>query len=193
MSPDIGAAAPGPGPAGALDVQTWPVQMRRAPGFRVESWRRGAREAVTAELFRHSTTAGCRWVAERARAAPSAHGRDACGAVKCWMAAAPSEARYDDVLRRRRRWAVHHSRWRAPWSATRGSYRESKEERATVRNLLQSCYRSHDPARGAAATATCTWAEAKCDLKPGHQLVNRSAVFEERDDFEVEDQKKKTG
>lgn len=55
--------------AGALDVQTWPVQMKKGrQGFRVEVMAPEAlSEAVTAELFRHSTTAGVRrWVAERA-------------------------------------------------------------------------------------------------------------------------------
>jgi len=55
--------------AGALDVQTWPVQMKKGrQGFRVEVMApEGLAEAVTAELFRHSTTAGVRrWVAERA-------------------------------------------------------------------------------------------------------------------------------
>jgi hypothetical protein len=55
--------------AGALDVQTWPVQMKKGrAGFRVEVMAPEAlAEAVTAELFRHSTTAGVRrWVAERA-------------------------------------------------------------------------------------------------------------------------------
>ena len=55
--------------AGALDVQTWPVQMKKGrPGFRVEVVAPEERiDAVTAALFRHSTTAGVRrWVAERA-------------------------------------------------------------------------------------------------------------------------------
>src|SRR5258706_99208 len=55
--------------AGALDVQTWPVQMKKGrQGFRVEVMTPEAlAEAVTAELFRHSTTAGVRrWIAERA-------------------------------------------------------------------------------------------------------------------------------
>src|SRR5688572_17998697 len=55
--------------AGALDVQTWPVQMKKGrQGFRVEVLAPEALvEAVTAELFRHSTTAGVRrWFAERA-------------------------------------------------------------------------------------------------------------------------------
>jgi pyridinium-3,5-bisthiocarboxylic acid mononucleotide nickel chelatase len=55
--------------AGALDVQTWPVQMKKGrPGFRVEVLAPPDRaEAVTAALFRHSTTAGVRrWTAERA-------------------------------------------------------------------------------------------------------------------------------
>jgi len=55
--------------AGALDVQTWPVQMKKGrPGFRLEVVApEELVEAVTAALFRHSTTAGVRrWVAERA-------------------------------------------------------------------------------------------------------------------------------
>src|SRR5436190_18971270 len=55
--------------AGALDVQTWPVQMKKGrQGFRVEVVAPEAlAEIVTAALFRHSTTAGVRrWVAERA-------------------------------------------------------------------------------------------------------------------------------
>ncbi len=55
--------------AGALEVQTWAVQMKKGrQGFRVEVMAPEAlAEAVTAELFRHSTTAGVRrWVAERA-------------------------------------------------------------------------------------------------------------------------------
>src|SRR5881296_3767948 len=55
--------------AGALDVQTWPVQMKKGrSGFRVEVMApEELAEAVTAALFRHSTTAGVRrWVAERA-------------------------------------------------------------------------------------------------------------------------------
>ncbi len=54
--------------AGALDVQTWPVQMKKGrQGFRVEVITpEPLADAVTAELFRHSTTAGVRrWVAER--------------------------------------------------------------------------------------------------------------------------------
>jgi uncharacterized protein (TIGR00299 family) protein len=55
--------------AGALDVQTWPVQMKKGrAGFRLEVVAPEDRmDAVTAALFRHSTTAGVRrWVAERA-------------------------------------------------------------------------------------------------------------------------------
>ncbi len=55
--------------AGALDVQTWPVQMKKGrSGFRVEIVAPEAlAEPVTAALFRHSTTAGVRrWTAERA-------------------------------------------------------------------------------------------------------------------------------
>lgn len=55
--------------AGALDVQTWPVQMKKGrQGFRVEVMApEPVADAVTAELFRHSTTAGVRrWIAERA-------------------------------------------------------------------------------------------------------------------------------
>jgi hypothetical protein len=48
--------------AGALDVQTWPVQMKKGrTGFRCEVVvGESAVEAVTAALFRHSTTAGVR-------------------------------------------------------------------------------------------------------------------------------------
>ena len=48
--------------AGALDVQTWPVQMKKGrTGFRCEVVVEDARvDAVTAALFRHSTTAGVR-------------------------------------------------------------------------------------------------------------------------------------
>ncbi len=55
--------------AGALDVQTWPVQMKKGrQGFRVEVVApEELVERVTAALFRHSTTAGVRrWAAERA-------------------------------------------------------------------------------------------------------------------------------
>jgi hypothetical protein len=55
--------------AGAVDVQTWPVQMKKGrSGFRVEVLAPVERvEAVTAALFRHSTTAGVRrWSVERA-------------------------------------------------------------------------------------------------------------------------------
>jgi len=55
--------------AGAIDVQTWPVQMKKGrSGFRVEVMApQELADAVTAALFRHSTTAGIRrWVAERA-------------------------------------------------------------------------------------------------------------------------------
>jgi len=55
--------------AGALDVQTWQVQMKKGrSGFRVEVMApETLADAVTAELFRHSTTAGVRrWIAERA-------------------------------------------------------------------------------------------------------------------------------
>src|SRR5213596_3372817 len=55
--------------AGALDVQTWPVQMKKGrQGFRVEVMVPEAlADAVMAELFRHSTTAGVRrWFDERA-------------------------------------------------------------------------------------------------------------------------------
>src|SRR5438552_10091445 len=54
--------------AGALDVQTWPVQMKKGrAGFRVEVVApEELAEQVTAALFQHSTTAGIRrWVAER--------------------------------------------------------------------------------------------------------------------------------
>jgi pyridinium-3,5-bisthiocarboxylic acid mononucleotide nickel chelatase len=55
--------------AGALDVETWPVHMKKGRvGIRVEVVAPEAdADAVTAALFRHSTTAGVRrWGAERA-------------------------------------------------------------------------------------------------------------------------------
>src|SRR5213595_1963133 len=54
--------------AGALDVETWPVQMKKGrTGFRLEALAPPeVADAVTAALFRHSTTAGVRrWSAER--------------------------------------------------------------------------------------------------------------------------------
>ena len=56
------------GEAGALDVQVWPVQMKKGrPGLRVEVMvPEPAADAVGAALFRHSPTAGLRrWRAER--------------------------------------------------------------------------------------------------------------------------------
>ena len=55
--------------AGAVDVQTWPVQMKKGrTGLRVEALvAEGAAGAVRDALFHHSTTAGVRWWrAERA-------------------------------------------------------------------------------------------------------------------------------
>lgn len=55
--------------AGALDVQTWPVQMKKGrSGFRLEiTAPEDAADAVTDALFQHSTTIGVRrWTAERA-------------------------------------------------------------------------------------------------------------------------------
>ena len=54
--------------AGALDVETWPVQMKKGrTGFRLEALAAPElADAVAAALFRHSTTAGVRrWSAER--------------------------------------------------------------------------------------------------------------------------------
>jgi uncharacterized protein (TIGR00299 family) protein len=54
--------------AGAVDVQTWPVQMKKGrPGLRIEALVPDGRlEGVRDALFRHSTTAGLRvWRAER--------------------------------------------------------------------------------------------------------------------------------
>jgi len=54
--------------AGALDVETWPVHMKKGrSGFRLEALApEGAAGAVTDALFRNSTTAGVRrWTAER--------------------------------------------------------------------------------------------------------------------------------
>ncbi len=95
--------------AGALDVQTWPVQMKKGrPGFRVEAIvPEGAVAAATAAFFHHSTTAGVRlWRAERAtlarreitvQLAPGVAVR-----VKVLEPAAPDGTRvkpeYDDVI-----------------------------------------------------------------------------------------------
>jgi len=54
--------------AGALDVQVWPVQMKKGrPGLRIEIMAPEVQvDAVAAALFRHSPTAGLRrWRAER--------------------------------------------------------------------------------------------------------------------------------
>lgn len=54
--------------AGALDVQVWPVQMKKGrPGLRIEVMAPEVQvDAVAAALFRHSPTAGLRrWRAER--------------------------------------------------------------------------------------------------------------------------------
>ena len=54
--------------AGAVDVQSWPTQMKKGRvGFRVEALAPpAAAEAVAQAFFRHSTTAGIRrWTAER--------------------------------------------------------------------------------------------------------------------------------
>ena len=54
--------------AGAIDVETWPIQMKKGrTGFRVEALAPPElADAVTAALFRHSTTAGVRrWSAGR--------------------------------------------------------------------------------------------------------------------------------
>src|SRR5437588_2928227 len=70
MSPEyVEPLRQAPVQAGPLDVQTWPVQMKKGrQGFRVEVMApEGLAEGVTDELFRHSTTAGVRrWIAERA-------------------------------------------------------------------------------------------------------------------------------
>src|SRR5712691_5452514 len=81
--------------AGALDVQTWPVQMKKGrQGFRVEAMApEPLADAVTAELFRHSTTAGVRrWVAERATL-PRHH-----VTVRVDGVAVRVKAEYEDVL-----------------------------------------------------------------------------------------------
>jgi uncharacterized protein (TIGR00299 family) protein len=95
--------------AGALDVQTWPVQMKKGrTGFRVEAVvPEGAVEAATAALFRHSSTAGVRrWRAERATLARreiTVHlAPDVCVRVKVLEPAGPDGVRvkpeYDDVI-----------------------------------------------------------------------------------------------
>lgn len=95
--------------AGALDVQTWPVAMKKGrSGFRVEAVVPDeCVDAVTAALFRHSTTAGVRrWRAERAtlprRQVTVALGPDIHVRVKVLEQPDGGTARlkpeYDDVL-----------------------------------------------------------------------------------------------
>src|SRR5258708_37144969 len=95
--------------AGALDVQLWPVQMKKGrTGFRVEALAPPERaEAVTAALFQHSTTAGVRrWDAERAplprRQVTVRMGPDVTVRVKVLERADGAGGRgkpeYDDVL-----------------------------------------------------------------------------------------------
>jgi pyridinium-3,5-bisthiocarboxylic acid mononucleotide nickel chelatase len=97
--------------AGALDVETWPVQMKKGrTGFRLEALAPPERvEAVTAALFRHSTTAGVRrWSAERVtlarrqvtvRLAPQVEVRVKVLEPVAGAGAAPRlKPEYDDVL-----------------------------------------------------------------------------------------------
>jgi uncharacterized protein (TIGR00299 family) protein len=95
--------------AGALDVELWPVQMKKGrTGFRVEALAPPERaEAVTAALFQHSTTAGVRrWDAERAtlprRQVTVRMGPDVTVRVKVLERADGTGVRvkpeYDDVL-----------------------------------------------------------------------------------------------
>jgi uncharacterized protein (TIGR00299 family) protein len=95
--------------AGALDVQTWPVQMKKGrTGFRCEIVvDEPAVSAVTAALFRHSTTAGVRRTrAERVtlprRQVTVRLGADVQVRVKVLEAPAGGPPRvkpeYDDVL-----------------------------------------------------------------------------------------------
>ena len=95
--------------AGALDVQLWPVQMKKGrTGFRVEVLAPPDKaEAVTAALFQHSTTAGVRrWDAERAtlprRQVTVRMGPDVTVRVKVLERADGAGVRvkpeYDDVL-----------------------------------------------------------------------------------------------
>ena len=95
--------------AGALDVQTWPVQMKKGrTGFRCEIVvDEHAVEAVTVALFRHSTTAGVRRTrAERVtlprREVTVRLGRDVQVRVKVLEATAGGSPRvkpeYDDVV-----------------------------------------------------------------------------------------------
>src|SRR5256884_257563 len=90
--------------AGALDVQTWPVQMKKGrSGFRVEVVAPEALgEAVTAALFRHSTTAGVRrWVAERATLAPGQGTPELAPRGVRYQAGAPAGEQRDAVAQER--------------------------------------------------------------------------------------------
>ena len=114
--------------AGALDVQTWAVQMKKGrAGFRLEvTAPEAAADAVTAALFRHSTTAGVRrWIADRAtlprhqvdvRLAPDV-------VVRVKVVEQPEGVRvkpeYDDVL------AAAHALGRAPLDIARAVERDA--------------------------------------------------------------------
>ncbi len=114
--------------AGALDVQTWAVQMKKGrAGFRLEvTAPEAAADAVTAALFRHSTTAGVRrWTADRAtlprhqvdvRLAPDV-------VVRVKVVEQPEGVRvkpeYDDVL------AAAHALGRAPLDIARAVERDA--------------------------------------------------------------------
>jgi hypothetical protein len=95
--------------AGALDVQTWPVQMKKGrTGFRCEIVvDEPGVEAVTAALFRHSTTAGVRRTRAERVTLPRRHvtvrlGGDVQVRVKVLEAPAGGPPRvkpeYDDVI-----------------------------------------------------------------------------------------------
>src|SRR6266576_4082577 len=94
---------------GARDVETWPVQMKKGrQGFRVEVMAPEAlAEAVTAELFRHSTTAGVRrWIAVRVKVLDG-------GSVRV-------KPEYDDVL------AAAQALGRAPLDVARAVERDAE-------------------------------------------------------------------
>src|SRR5206468_5647448 len=175
--------------AGALDVQTWPVQMKKGrSGFRVEVIApEELAEGVTAALFRHSTPAGVRrWVAERAtlprrqvtvQLAPEV-------AVRVKVLEQPDaggvrvKPEYDDVL------AAARALGRPPLEIARAVERDAEALVAKSKERVRMIVKPTVAVIGAllvAGVATPAagqqWQVAKCDLSTKHYLVNSGVLY----------------